>query len=102
LVAGLAQGIDGVDAAIVELDALADAVGSAAQDDDLAPVGRLGFALGRSQAVALVTRIKVRRARFELGGACVDALEDRPDAEAAPLAGDVGGRLAGELGQTLV
>ena len=41
LVAGLGQGEAGVAAAVVELDALADAVGAAAEDDDLAlPVGR--------------------------------------------------------------
>ena len=85
-IAGLAQRVDGVDAAIVELDALADAVRAAAQDDDLAAVGRLGLALGRPHAVALVAGIEVGRARFELGGAGVDALEHRPDAERAPRA----------------
>ena len=76
--------------------------GPAAQDDDLAPVGRLGLALGRPQAVALVAGVEVGRARFELGGAGVDALEHRPHAERAPALGDLGRRLAGELGQPLV
>src|SRR4029077_5804045 len=102
LVTRLAQGIDRVHAAIVELDALADAVGAAAQDDDLAAVGRLGLALGRPHAVALVAGIEIGRARFELGGAGVDALEHRFYAEALPPARDVGRRLAREFGQPLV
>ena len=40
LEAGVAQGEAGVDAAVVELDALADAVGPGAEDHDLRPVGR--------------------------------------------------------------
>ncbi len=40
LEAGVAQGEAGVDAAVVELDALADAVGARAQDHDLGPVAR--------------------------------------------------------------
>ncbi len=47
LEAGLAQREAGVAAAIVELDALADAVGAAAEDDDLALVRRLGLAFRR-------------------------------------------------------
>ena len=50
LEAGLLQRIGGVDAAIVELDALADAVRAAAEDDDLLAVGRVGLALGRRRS----------------------------------------------------
>ena len=38
-----------MDAAIVELDALADAVRAAAEDHDLARVARLGLAFGRAE-----------------------------------------------------
>ena len=55
-------------AAVVELDALADAVRTAAQHHDLLAVGGRGFAL------FLVGRIHVGRAGGELGGAGVHAL----------------------------
>ena len=42
--AGLLQRVGGVDAAIVEFDALADAVGAAAEDDDFLAVGGIGLA----------------------------------------------------------
>ena len=71
----------GVDAAIVELDPLPDAVGAAAEDDDLLAVGRHGLAFGRAEAGGLVGRIHIRGNRLELGGAAVDALEDGEDAE---------------------
>ncbi len=44
LEAGILQRIGGVDAAIVELDALADAVRPAAEDDDLLALGGIGLA----------------------------------------------------------
>ncbi len=90
LEAGLVQRIGGVDAAIVELDALADAVRAAAEDDHLALSRRLGLAFGRVFAVALVAGIHVGRGRGELGGAGVDALVDRADARAAAQRRDLG------------
>ena len=72
-----------VAAAIVELDALADAVGSAAEDDDLLLVGRAGFAFRRAADRRLIGRIHVRRERREFRGAGVDALEHGPHAELA-------------------
>ena len=54
--AGLAQRIGGMDAAIVELDALADAVGAAAEDDHLAPVAGLGLAGAGQLGVAARSR----------------------------------------------
>ena len=60
-----------VTAAVVELDALADAVGAAAEDDDLLLVGRIGLA-GVFEAA-----VEIRRERLELGRAGVDALERR-------------------------
>ena len=71
----------GVAAAIVELDALADAVRPAAQDDDLLLVGRLAFAFRRRADRRFIGRIHVGRERREFGGAGVDALEHRPHAE---------------------
>ena len=47
-IAGLAQGERGLAAAVVELDALADAVGPAAEDHDAVFAGvRAGFVFGR-------------------------------------------------------
>ena len=58
-----------VTAAVIELDALADAVGAAAEDDDLLLVGRIGL------AAVFEAAVEIRRERLELGGAGVDALE---------------------------
>src|SRR5690606_10535370 len=57
------------------LDALADAVGPAAEDEHLPAIGR------RRLALVLVRRVEVRRVRLELGAAGVDALVDRDDAQ---------------------
>ena len=73
---GVAQRERRVHAAVVELDALPDAVGPAAEDDDLAPRRRRGLAL------LLVRAVEVRRVRLELGGARVDALVGRAAARA--------------------
>ena len=61
LVPRLLEAVDRVDAAIVELDALADAVRSAAEDDDLAAAAHVGFGLGRGEAVALIGRVHIGR-----------------------------------------
>ena len=98
---GLAQGVGGVDAAIVELDALADAVGAAAEDDDLLPVGGLALAGGLAVA-AFIGGIHVGRGRAELGGAGVDALVDRLHAEPGAEGGDVRFGLAGQDGEAVV
>ena len=66
-----AQREGGVTAAVVELDALADAVRAAAEDDDLLPRRRVRLAL------LLVGAVEVRRERLELGRAGVDALVGR-------------------------
>src|SRR5690606_27239601 len=58
-----------VDAAVVELDPLADPVGTAAEDEDLFPVGRYQFIL-LSKA-----RIEIWRKRFELCRARIDEAE---------------------------
>ena len=82
LVAVLAHRQRGMHAAVVELDALADAVRPAAQHHDLLAVGRLGLAL------VLVGRVHVGGVGGELGGAGVDALVDRAHAQRAALLAD--------------
>ena len=71
LVALVAEREGGVTTAIVELDALADAVRSAAEDHDLRARRRVGLAFGLERAV------DVRRERLELRRAGVDALVGR-------------------------
>ncbi len=73
LVAVVFEREGGVAAAVVELDALADAVGAGAEDDDLRRFGRRRFVL------FVVGRVEVGRHRFEFGGAGVDELEDGAD-----------------------
>ena len=77
LVAVLAKRERGMDAAVVELDALPDAVRAAAEHDDLVARRRIGLAL------FLVGRIHVGGRRRELGSARIDALVDRTHAERA-------------------
>ena len=83
LVAGFLEREGGVTAAIVELDALPDAVRAAAQDDDLLLVGRRRFVGDLAVERRLIGRIHVGGGRGEFGGASVDALEHRPHAELA-------------------
>src|SRR5690606_11285360 len=75
LVAGLRQGEGRVDAAVVELHALADPVGSGAEDDDL------GLAAGRDLGLLVVAGVQVGRGRGELGGAGVHGQVDRVHVE---------------------
>ena len=95
LEAGVAQRERGVHAAVVELDALADPVRPAAEDDDRR--------LGRRADLVLVLprRVVVRRLGGELGRARVDRLERRHHpgrltarADLAPPARSTGGRAA--------
>ena len=88
-VAGLLQREGGVAAAIVELDALADAVRPAAEDDRPSSCRRARASLAALAGERrLVGRIHVGGRRGELGGAGVDALEHRPHAERAAFARD--------------
>ena len=83
LVAGFLEREGGVTAAIIELDALSDAVRAAAENDDLVFVRRprlVGAAAGKG---CLVGRVHVGGRRGEFGGARVDALERRAHAERA-------------------
>src|SRR5689334_22106093 len=84
-------------AAIVELDSLSDAVGSAAEDDDLALVRRPAFAFRRVTRRSFVRRIHVRRQRGEFRGAGIDALEAGMHAEPRAQYTHVLFRSAGEL-----
>ena len=75
LEAGFAQAQRRMHAAVVEFDALADAVRTAAEHHHLAPRRRPGFAL------FLVARVHVGSTGGELGRAGVDPLVDRADAQ---------------------
>ena len=78
LVAGLAQHEGRVHAAVVELDALPDAVGSRAEDDDPRLLG------GADLVLVLVRAVVIRGARSELGATGVDGLEGDRDAVGQP------------------
>jgi len=71
----------GMAAAIIEFDALANAVGTAAQNDDLLLIRRASLIALVSGNACLIGRIHIGRGGGEFGGAGVDALEDRPDVE---------------------
>ena len=75
LVAGVLQRHDRVHAGVVELDALPDPVGARAEDQHRRLLPRLHLVL------LVVGGVVVRRAGGELGGAGVDGLVDRPDAQ---------------------
>src|SRR5919107_4753789 len=75
VVAALHECVTGVDAGVVELDALADAVGAAAEDDDG------GVLLAPDLVLLFVGGVVVGRARRELTGAGIDGLVGRRDSE---------------------
>ena len=89
----LLQGEGGLAAAVVELDALADAVGAAAQDHDFAPVGLAGLVF------PLVGGVKIGGVGLELGGAGVHQLVDRIDAVLPAQPADMLLVAAPEVGQ---
>ena len=62
-------------AAIIELDTLADAVGSRTENHDLRTIGWVRFVL------FFVRRVKIRRVGFEFSAAGIDALVDGNQAE---------------------
>ena len=104
LVARVRQRHRRVHAGVVELDALADPVRTAAQDQHRRPGPRLHLGL------VVVGAVVVRRPGGELGRAGVDRLVDRPDAEGpadaadhvlaqVPEAGDLGVGEAVPLGR---
>ncbi len=79
----LLQGEGGLAATVVELDALADAVGAAAQDHDLVAFGAAGLVF------PLIGGVKIGGVGFELGGAGVHQLVDRIDAVFPAHPGDM-------------
>ena len=74
LVAVVFESEGGVAAAVIELDALADAVGAGAENDDL------GRVCGRGFVFFVVRRVEVGGHRLELGGARIYEFEDGDDA----------------------
>ena len=89
LIARIGQREAGVAAAIVELDPLADPVGTAAQDDDLLAVRRARLAFGVAHDRGFIGGIHVGRLRLELGRAGVDPLEHGVHAQVAAGAADL-------------
>ena len=83
LVPGGPQGLTGVDAAVVELDALPDPVGTRSQDHDP------GFACRADLVGVLVGGVVVRGARLEFGRTGVDRLEGGQHPRALPGRPDV-------------
>ena len=76
-VARIAQRIGGMDAAIVELNPLADAVWAAAEHHDFLRLAGVGFAFCLSAALALMRAVKIGRTAVELARTGVNAFIDR-------------------------
>ena len=85
-----------MDAAVVELDALPDAVRAATEDHHLLLGGRTDLGL------VAVGRVEIRRERFELRGAGVDEAEDRLDAGGVTLRVDGGRRDTSRVGDLAI
>ena len=102
LVAGVGQREAGMAAAIVELDALADAVRAAAEDHHLLRLGRLRLVGRRAGEGHLVGRVEIGGRRGELGRAGVDPLVDRVDVEPGAERRHLGLAGVGELGEARV
>ena len=85
-----------MDAAVVELDALTDAVRTAAEHHDLPAVGGFGLAL------LLVGGVEVGGVGRKFGGAGVDALVDGTDAHRQAGGADLGLLRARQLGKASV
>jgi hypothetical protein len=83
LVAEFLECEGGVDAAVVELDALADSVRSAAEDDDFLFVGRACFVF------VAVGGVEVGGVGFEFGGAGIDEAVGGDDAFGFAFGADV-------------
>ena len=86
-----------MDAAVVELDALADAIGAAAEDHDFFP-GRLAHFV----VATVISRIVVWRVSFELGGAGIDQAIAGNEADFFPIGTNGVLGLAGEMGNLAV
>ena len=88
---GLRQGDGGVNAAIVEFDALPYAYGAAAYDQRLLPLQ------GRRLVLLVVGAVIVGGDRVELGGAGIDRLVDRAE---PPLAAEVAHLFRQHIGES--
>ena len=89
-------------AAIVEFDALPDAVRPTAEDDDLVALRGTRFASEGASERRLVGRIHVGCRRGEFGGASVDPLVDRRDPSYRAGLGDFALLDSGERGEPRV
>src|SRR5262245_60121024 len=89
-------------AAIVELDALADAVRPPAENDDLLRLCRPRLARRDARERRLVSRIHIGRGRGELGRAGIDALIDRVHVERPAFARDLARLNPGERAEPLI
>ncbi len=85
-----------VTTAVVELDALADAVRAGAENHDLLFISRLGFVF------LFVSRVKIGRIGFELGAAGVDAFIDGNQAEGLAIGAHFVFSAAGQISQAAV
>ena len=90
-----------MDAAIIEFNALADAVWPATQDDDFLPRGGAAFANGRAEP-AFIGGIHIRRLRCEFGSAGINPLIDGHHAKLDAECGHFGFGAAGEHCQPLI
>ena len=97
LVAVFLQGKGGVDAAVVELDPLPDAVGSATEDHDF-----LGVRGAHLVVAPIVGGVVVRRVGLELGGAGVHKAIAGDKADLLALGADVVLGAAGEMGDLAI
>src|SRR5207253_1377910 len=88
-----------VAAAIVELDALADTIGSTAENDDLARLGGSTFARGSCTNGVLVGTVHVRRERQEFSGTAVDAFEHGVDLGGDPCSAHLSFARSAQLGE---
>ena len=80
-IARLCQCKTRMDAAIIELNPLPDAVGAAAKDNDFLAVRWRTFAFRLAKCRGLIGRIHIRRFRLKLRRAGIDAFEYRTHAE---------------------
>ena len=93
------QRIAGMAAAIIKLDALADAVWATAKDNHLFRIRRPRFAFHIAHRGGLVGGIHIGGLRFEFGGTGVDAFEGCDHAQIAPRAADLRLFTAGQGGK---
>ena len=91
-------------AAIIKLDALADPVGAAAEDDRFFPIGRMRFAIGcvRAKCSVFIGGIKIRCLGCKLRRARVDPLIYRAHAERMPQTAHPAFGVADELAKARI